>query len=95
MFVLILYDGTRAPFAQIGESLSKQPCIVIYLVYSFRSKPVTNEGKQGRNQGNIREISGKYQGNIRENDFPVLADSFPSTHANIFISSLPLSLSLV
>ena len=66
--VFIFHDGNRAHCAQIGESLFKQPCIVISVVCSFWSGPILNKG---RNRTESRER----QANIRENDIPDLGDS--------------------
>jgi len=59
LLVFIFHDGNREHLTQIYSSLHKQPWIVISIVCCILLGPILNQGKQGRNQVDIKEMSGK------------------------------------
>ena len=54
--------------------MHKKPCILLSIVCSIGSGPILNQGKQGLNQGNIRD-----------NDFTNLTDTLCFIIAKLFI----------
>ena len=72
LLVFIFRDGNGAHFTQTGEGLLKQPFIVISVMCGICSGPILNQGKQCRNQGNIKE-----------SDFPDVADTLHYVPINI------------